>query len=62
MAGIVLIVAMTLCAGSRIELAARVKRFAGQLKFLGHLAGEGNCGAIGCDLLSVFVKRAAVIL
>jgi hypothetical protein len=42
MAGIVLIVAMTLCAGSRIELAARVKRFAGQLKFLGHLAGEGN--------------------
>ena len=62
MAGIVLIVLMAFCAGGSIELAAGVKGLAGQLKYLGHFACEGNGGAIGCDLALVFGDGPPIIL
>ena len=62
MVGIVLIVLMAFCAGGYIELAAGVKGLAGQCKYLGHLASEGNGGAIGCDLVLVFADAPPIIL
>ena len=35
--------------------------FAGQCKYLGHLASEANGGAIGCDLVLVFGDASPII-